>query len=85
MIINLQYLTPNDPLRYLNKVKLGLYSLPDNKMHLSVQLITLEGTRYKLADSCTNLQLISLVNDLIYVTSEAMTVWCVQRSLYHRH
>ena len=84
MIINLQYLTPNDPLRYLNKVKLGLYSLSDNKMHLQVQLITLEGTRYAL-DSCTNLQLISLVNDLIYVTSEAMTVWCTKRSLYHRH
>ncbi len=84
MIINLQYLTPNDPLRYLNKVKLGLYSLADNKMHLSVQLITLEGTRYKF-DSLNNLELISLVNDLIYVTSEAMTVWCVQRSLYLRH
>ena len=76
--LNLQHIP--DPLPYLRKQKLRALGLPDTYV-TDVQLITLSGAHYELG-TMTNLELISIIQELIDVSCDAMTIWCDQRSLY---
>lgn len=81
LTLNLQHIT--DPLTYLRKQKLRALGLPDTTV-TAIQLITPSGARYELG-TMTNLELVSLIQELIDVSCDAMTIFCDQRSLYVKH
>lgn len=81
LTLNLQHIP--DPLPYLHKQKLRALGLPDSYV-TDVHLITPSGVHYELG-TMTNLELISIIQELIDASYDAMTIWCEQRSLYVRH
>ena len=81
LIINLQHIP--DPIVYLRKQKLRALSLPDETRIEDVRLTTPIGTQYELAKNISNLELSSLIQDLIDETMDALTIWADQKSIYH--
>jgi hypothetical protein len=79
--LNLQYIS--DPLQYLRKQKLRALSLPEAAI-TNVKLITQLGVIHEFG-IVSNLELINLIQELIDVSCDAMTIFCEQRSLYVRH
>lgn len=81
LTINLQYIP--DPLPYLRKHKLRALALPPDNV-TDVKLITPLGATYDIGTSISNLELVEIIQELIDVSCDAMTIWCDQRSLYTR-
>lgn len=81
LTLNLQHIP--DPIVYLRKQKLRALSLPDETRIEDVRLITPIGTQYELAKNISNLELSSLIQDLIDETMDALTIWADQKSIYH--
>jgi len=82
LIINLQHIT--DPLSYLRKQKLRALALPSD-YSTDVQLITPSGLTHELTKVTSNLELADLIQELIDVSYDALTIWCEQKSMYIRH
>jgi hypothetical protein len=81
LTLNLQHIP--DPIAYLRKQKLRALSLPDKTIINDVRLTTPIGTQYELAKNISNLELSSLIQDLIDETMDALTIWADQKSIYH--